>query len=145
MNLTSGSCYQTLHMPNTDTHIGAVYTTWVKYSTGGNSIDVATCHSKDHGDIPGYHIGGLCYFEYDHNELSTSNWSLVGVINGDFSFSKTYTCAIFGGYQNDFEKPLFHCAGVFSGLLIPGKLDIPTETCWFANTNSKTFSVILAA
>ena len=91
MNLTSGTCYQTLHMPNTGNHVGAVSTTWVKLTTSGFSIDLAICHSTEHGDVPGYEYENRCYFVIGDREFYTSEWSFVGVIDGHFHFkSNTY-------------------------------------------------------
>ena len=146
MNVTSGSCYQTLQMPNTGDDVGAVTTTWVKFTSQGHAIDVATCHSAEHGNVPGFHNNGSCYFEWGSNQLSTSKWSKVGVINGGWKFKfNTYTCNIFGGYQKDWDRPLFSCLGGINGLAIPGKLDIPDKRCWYSDTSSQSFHAIVAA
>ena len=146
MNATIGSCYIVLQIPHGDDYVPAITTTFIRFSSGGVEFYAATCHSKAHGDVPGYQWEGLCYYEYKSQLLSSTRYSLVGIINGSFKFSRvTYTCNVFGGYQVGFKEPLFYCVARHGNFVIPGKLDHVTKTCWYLNTSSKTFYAILAA
>ena len=135
-----------LQIPHGDDYVPAITTSFIKFYSRDIEFYVATCHSKEHGDVPGYQWEGLCYYEYNSQLLSSTIYSLVGVINGSFKFSLvTYTCNVFGGYQVGFQEPLFYCVASHGDFAIPGKLDHVTNTCFYLNTSTQTFYAILAA
>ena len=140
MNLTRGNCAMTYQMPNAG-HCAAHCTWWVH--TG--RLYAATCHTC-HGNIPGYVYGRHCFYTYGCHQYCTSTWSWVGVIGGHnyYGSSTCFCCNIFGAYQTGCSRPLFFCAAHHNGLIVPGKLDQDTRTCYYLGVSTHCYSTLLA-
>lgn len=146
MNLTDQVCSTLFLKPNTQSKCTATNINWVYTNSKKDPVFAVSCHAKGLGDVPGYYSEKSCIFEYGSKQYSTQEWSRVGVYNGGFKLcANKYACrcAVYGGYQNGHDDPLYFCVGEFNGRLIPGKVDVKAKYCWFGNTGSVKYYTIV--
>ena len=146
VNLSTGDCSMTYQMPSHYKLRPPINARWVYTFSNKHHIFSAMCHTC-YGKVPGFYWGGRCYYEYGHRLRHASRWSWVGTVYGHnyLDYNKEgHTCAIFGGYQYRYCRPLFLCMASWHVWLVPGKLDPATRYCWFLNTYTRNYYSVVA-
>ena len=146
MNLTEGHCSMTYQMPS-HRHIHPPKNArWIYTFSYRHHLYSTMCHTC-YGKVPGFYWGGYCYYEYGSHFRRAHRWSWMGTIFGHnyLSYNKEdHLCAVFGGYQYHYGRPLFLCIANYHVWLIPGKLDPVSRVCWFLNTHTRNYYSLVA-